>query len=223
MPHFRADRQLPPEPGRSKHCCTQNAPCSDKDRELTTLILDVGGVVVPTFFEIVDDPSFPAGPFGDDPLYRAVESGRMQERAYWADVARNRPDLDLRHLIRTKLHVRAEIRLLLDQIVGRFKVAALSNDMSYWFGPAWPLEFSELGAFDLLLDAGQFGHLKPDPSAFRWALSRVGEPPGNCLFVDDLAGNLVGARAVGMKVEQFFVTDPGGSVASILRRFERDA
>jgi hypothetical protein len=45
---------------------------------LTTIVLDLGGVVVPTLFEVVDDPTFPKGPFGRDDLYTGVEQGILK-------------------------------------------------------------------------------------------------------------------------------------------------
>lgn len=186
---------------------------------LTTLVLDLGGVVVPTLFEVIDDPTFPAGPFGADDLYAGVENGRMQERDYWASLAKARPDLDIRHFMQTRLEVRGEIRALLTDVESRIKVAALTNDMAHWFGSDWQLKFSELSRFDLLLEAAGSGVLKPDPAVFRWALSALHERPERCLFVDDLPSNLAGARAVGMEVELFAVADPAESVRRILQRF----
>ncbi len=187
--------------------------------KLTTLLLDLGGVVVPTLFEVIDDPTFPAGPFGADELYAGVENGRLQERDYWAALAKARPDLNIRHFMQTRLNVRGEIQALLAEVESRIKIAALTNDMAHWFGSEWALKFSELSRFDLLLEAAGSGVLKPDPAVFRWALSALHERAGRCLFVDDLPSNLAGARAVGMEVEHFVVGDPAGSVKRILERF----
>jgi HAD superfamily hydrolase (TIGR01509 family) len=186
---------------------------------LTTLLLDLGGVVVPTLFEVIDDPTFPSGPFGKDELYAGVENGHLQERDYWARLADARPDLDIQHFMRTRLQIRDEIRTMLADVGSRIRVAALTNDMAHWFGPEWPMRFAELSQFDLLLEAGRSGVLKPDPAVFRWALSALHERAERCLFVDDLTSNLRGARAVGMEVEHFAVGDPAGSVRRILQRF----
>ncbi|WP_326836970.1 HAD-IA family hydrolase [Amycolatopsis rhabdoformis] len=185
---------------------------------ITTIVLDLGGVVVPTLFEVVDDPTFPKGPFGEDAAYAGVEQGRQQEREYWAELSRRRPDLDIGAFMRTRITVRQEMRTLLRDIGGRVRVAALTNDMAHWFGPEWPAKFPEFEGFDLLLEAARYGVLKPDPAVFRWALGQLGEQPGHCLFVDDLPANLTGARAVGMETEHFAVGDPTGSVRRILDR-----
>ncbi|MEK6438983.1 hypothetical protein [Pseudonocardia sp. T1-2H] len=146
--------------------------------QLTTVVLDLGGVVVPTLFEVVRDPDFPSGPFGGDPRYVDVERGRIQEREYWAELSRGRPDLDIGEYMRNRLFVREEIREMLAQLGGRVRVAALTNDMTHWFGPSWPQRFPEFEKFDRLLEASRSGGLKPDPFVFRWALEHLGELPG---------------------------------------------
>jgi len=185
---------------------------------LSTIVLDLGGVVVPTLFEVVDDSSFPSGPFGHDPKYADVESGRIQERDYWAQLSASRPDLDIASFMRTRLSVRDEVRAMLPEMRGRVRIAALTNDMGHWFGEDWRTRFPDFTHFDVLLEASRYGVLKPDPAVFRWALGELDTPAHRCLFVDDLPSNLRGASAVGMATELFSVTDPSGSVRRILDR-----
>ena len=192
------------------------------DRFLTTVVLDMGGVVIPTLFETAAAPRFPTGPLGGEPDYRAVEAGQVPERDYWARLAQRRPDLDIGALWRSCSYVRQEIRALLGRLAGRVRVVAFTNDMAHWFGDDWPDRFAELHAFDAILEARQLGVLKPDPEAFRRAAEAVGEPPGRCLFVDDLAANLDGAEAAGMRTELFDVVDPAASVARLLGRLALD-
>jgi FMN phosphatase YigB (HAD superfamily) len=183
---------------------------------ISTVLLDMGGVVIPTLFESTAVPGFPAGPTGDDAEYRAVEQGREQERDYWARLARRRPDIDIGALWRDCSYVRAEVVALLGRLAGRVRVVAFTNDMAHWFGSDWPERFPAVTRFDAVLEAAKLGVLKPAPEAFRAAAAALGEDPRRCLFVDDLAANLDGARAVGMAATPFAVTDPAGSVAAIL-------
>ena len=180
------------------------------------MLLDMGGVVIPTLFESTAVPGFPAGPTGPDAEYRAVERGAEQERDYWARLARRRPDLDIGALWRDCSYVRAEVTGLLARLAGRVRVVAFTNDMAHWFGADWPARFPEVTRFDAVLEAAAMGVLKPDPAAFTAAAAALGEDPRRCLFVDDLAANLAGARAVGMSAQLFEVTDPAGSVARVL-------
>jgi putative hydrolase of the HAD superfamily len=56
--------------------------------------------------------------------------------------------------------------------------------------------FAEL--FDAVVISGEIGIRKPAPEIYALAAERVGRPPERCVFVDDLAGNLKPARAIGM-------------------------
>lgn len=53
--------------------------------------------------------------------------------------------------------------------------------------------------FDAVVISGEVGLHKPQPEIYRLAADRIGVPPENCVFVDDLRENCVGAQAVGMK------------------------
>lgn len=56
--------------------------------------------------------------------------------------------------------------------------------------------FAEL--FDVLVISGEIGIRKPAPEIYALAAERLGREPERCVFVDDLAGNLKPARAIGM-------------------------
>jgi putative hydrolase of the HAD superfamily len=54
--------------------------------------------------------------------------------------------------------------------------------------------------FEHVVDSSEVGVRKPDPAIFRIALARLGDPaPERTLFVDDYEGNLVAARALGLR------------------------
>jgi epoxide hydrolase-like predicted phosphatase len=56
--------------------------------------------------------------------------------------------------------------------------------------------FAEL--FDAVVISGEIGIRKPAPEIYALAAERLGRAPERCVFVDDLAGNLKPARAIGM-------------------------
>jgi epoxide hydrolase-like predicted phosphatase len=56
--------------------------------------------------------------------------------------------------------------------------------------------FPEL--FDGVVISGDEGMHKPDPAIYELGCRRVGLPPAECVFVDDLRENCEGAEAVGM-------------------------
>ena len=187
-----------------------------------TVLLDMGGVVIPTLFESVAVAGFPGGPLRGEAEYAAVERGEVAERDYWARLAERRPDLDVGELWRACSRVRVEVRAAMGALAGRVRLVAFTNDMAHWFGPDWPGRFPELAGFDQVVEATRLGVLKPDPEAFRLAAAEIGEDPERCLFVDDLAVNLDGAAAVGMQTLLFEVRDPAGSIAALLARLGLD-
>jgi len=56
--------------------------------------------------------------------------------------------------------------------------------------------FGEL--FDGVVISGEVGLHKPQPEIYELGAERIGVPPEQCVFVDDLRDNCVGAEAVGM-------------------------
>jgi HAD superfamily hydrolase (TIGR01509 family) len=51
--------------------------------------------------------------------------------------------------------------------------------------------------FDVLVLGGAVGAHKPDPEVFRRTAALLGLEPQDCVVVDDLPGNIRGARAAG--------------------------
>ena len=52
--------------------------------------------------------------------------------------------------------------------------------------------------FDAVVISGDVGMHKPEPEIFELGAERIGVPPTECVFVDDLRENCAGAEAVGM-------------------------
>jgi epoxide hydrolase-like predicted phosphatase len=52
--------------------------------------------------------------------------------------------------------------------------------------------------FDGAVISSEVGLRKPDPAIYALAAERIGLPAGDCVYVDDLPGNLKPARALGM-------------------------
>ncbi|GLW70024.1 haloacid dehalogenase [Kitasatospora phosalacinea] len=53
-------------------------------------------------------------------------------------------------------------------------------------------------AVDAVVNSARVGAAKPDPRIYLAAAERAGLPPHDCLFVDDTAGHLAAAAALGM-------------------------
>jgi putative hydrolase of the HAD superfamily len=72
--------------------------------------------------------------------------------------------------------------------------------------------------FDAIVISAEVGLHKPQPEIYRLAAERLAEPPGRCVFVDDLRENCEGAEAVGMTT--ILHRDPANTVARIEELFE---
>jgi len=59
-------------------------------------------------------------------------------------------------------------------------------------------ERAPMAIFDATVISGDVGLHKPEPEIYELGAERIGVPPANCVFVDDLRENVAGAEAVGM-------------------------
>jgi len=182
---------------------------------VTTVIFDLGGVVLASLFESVAAANFPRGPLADDPEYAAVEVGAEAERDYWDRVAR-RDGWDVGDLWRRCSRVRPVVAEAIATILPHMPVFAFTNDLEHWFGAEWRARFPELLRLDGVIEASKLGLSKPAPAAFRAALDIIGEPAQHCMFVDDLQANLDGAQSVGMPTCLFDLRHPDESVRALL-------
>lgn len=64
-------------------------------------------------------------------------------------------------------------------------------------------KFGLSDAFDIIVLSGEEGVAKPDARIYNIALERLGLPPTEAIFVDDLGENIAAARALGMRGVQF--------------------
>ncbi|AOS65995.1 HAD family hydrolase [Actinoalloteichus hymeniacidonis] len=61
--------------------------------------------------------------------------------------------------------------------------------------------------FRSLTFSGDLGIAKPDPQIWRELVERLGTEPGHCLFLDDRAVNVAGAREAGLHAEAWVDAD----------------
>jgi putative hydrolase of the HAD superfamily len=86
------------------------------------------------------------------------------------------------------------LELIRDLRFSGLRTGLLSNS---WGSPdSYPRHlFGEL--FDDVVISGEVGMRKPEERIFRLAAGRLGLQPSQCLFVDDVEGNIVAAQALG--------------------------
>jgi epoxide hydrolase-like predicted phosphatase len=73
------------------------------------------------------------------------------------------------------------------------RTALLSNS----WGMNYPPDLFD-GMFDAVVISGEVGMRKPDRDIYEHALTAIGLPAHQCVFIDDLQPNVVAARELGM-------------------------
>lgn len=193
------------------------------------LILDFGGVVTTDFYGALNAFSARAGleagafvrtlrevPEGRKAL-AAAECGQMSQRDFEVTMGRllGLDDKGLLAKALADLRPRPEVIDLTRRARAKgVRVAALSN--SWGTGDYDPYAGWELDQmFDAVVISDQVGLRKPNPEIYELTATKIGLPPGECLFVDDTEHNLPAARDLGMGT--LFFTGADGEVAEIER------
>ena len=210
------------------------------------LLLDIGGVVIRTPFELLAPAErrlgLPAGALGargildvdGDPAFAQVLAGTSSERSYWADRADRAAqvlgtdgstrsfmqtlfDLPAEDVVRPEVH-----ELVVAASASRVPVGLLTNDVGDFHGPGWVESLPVYAHVVAMVDGSVTGVLKPDPEAFRLGVAALGLPADRIVFVDDQPANVAAAAAadVGLRAIRFDVVDPAGSVAEVRRALD---
>ena len=79
-----------------------------------------------------------------------------------------------------------------------YRTALVTNNVRE-FRSRWERLVPVAELFELVVDSSEVGVRKPDPAIFRIALERLGVDAERAVFLDDLAGNVDAASALGMK------------------------
>jgi putative hydrolase of the HAD superfamily len=174
------------------------------------LIVDFGGVLTSNVFDAFRDfcraegidPESVRTLFREDPralrLVRSLEVGEIEEDEF-SDGFGGLLGIENREDLVNRIFGRVEPDEAMVEAVRQAKVAGirtglLSNSMGT--GRYDREAFPEL--FDGVVISGEVGLHKPQPEIFELGCERVGLPPAECVFVDDLKENCDGAEAIGM-------------------------
>jgi putative hydrolase of the HAD superfamily len=147
---------------------------------------------------------------GANPVHE-LECGRMTEDVFAAGLQRALSDMTGREVEFTAftdtlwaglLPNKPMIALMASLRAEGYKMALLTNNVREW-EPRWRAMAPIDDVFELVIDSAFVGMRKPEPAIYELTLARLGVPADECLFVDDLENNCVGARAVGMNVVRY--------------------
>lgn len=91
---------------------------------------------------------------------------------------------------------------LVEDLSRHYRLVLLSNvDRDYW--QVVRTMHPELEHFEALLVSCDLGRAKPDTEVFQHVCRLTGTEPKQCFFVDDTAGNVEAARALGFRGHVF--------------------
>jgi putative hydrolase of the HAD superfamily len=200
------------------------------------LLLDIGGVLHATGIHLVGrlaerEPAVRpvleriGGIATDrDELWQQMLRGQLTERQYWAQRAAElgaavgqtwdtRAMIGQFYQLPQQDWLRADmVGLMTEAKAAGLRVGALTNDLTDFHGQDWVDAQEHLKLFDVIVDAGVIGVLKPDPRAFRHAAAELGLPVEQIVFLDDMPGNVAGARRVGLTAVRVPWDDPGPAI-----------
>jgi putative hydrolase of the HAD superfamily len=175
----------------------------------TGLIVDFGGVLTTDIFVSFRrfcaseglDPDTVRDRFLHDPearrLLEELETGRMREAEFEPAFAAVLEVESERLIDRLFGGMEPDVAMVEGVRAARaagVRTAMLSNS---WGDDRYDREQLE-ELFDAWVISGEVGIRKPDPAIYELAAERLGLRPEQCVFVDDLPGNLKPARAIGM-------------------------
>jgi putative hydrolase of the HAD superfamily len=92
------------------------------------------------------------------------------------------------------------------------RMALLTNNIREW-EPHWRGMLPVDEIFELVVDSAFVGMRKPEPEIYELTCERLGVPPAQCLFVDDVEVNCQAAEALGMTAVWY--REPEQAIAEI--------
>lgn len=137
-----------------------------------------------------------------------AQRGALSVEDYWHGVARtlNMPEAELPALRRDYFrddHLDQSLIALIGSLRGHgYKVGLLSND-ALTLETKLRDELNIYSIFDAVVISAQIGVMKPDPGAYAAAARVLAVPMSACVFIDDNAANVEGARRVGMQAVHY--------------------
>lgn len=168
---------------------------------IKAVIFDCFGVLVkPAFGTIFTD--FPDRAEDTRNLINKSNSGELLHQQYIQAMAQNlhlTVEETLNRYWRNKQRDEATITWVKNlHASGTVKVGLLSNVGQNWIDDFLP-EAERNQMFDKVILSYQVGMIKPFPSIYQLMAQRLNLSPEDCLMIDDVEENIVGASKAGMK------------------------
>jgi len=182
---------------------------------ISTVIFDMGGVLVWTHWERATEP---LGKLARVPPERVLETilhtdahfsymiGEIDSYEFAIGILESLgidiPQEELLAIWDSILAPNPEALPVLERLKKRYRLVLGSNTDIGHFNRSLEVQ-PGLGLFDDLLLSYELGVCKPDAAFFELGLASLEIPPEKCVFIDDLAANIESAKGVGIKAIQF--------------------
>lgn len=138
------------------------------------------------------------------PAWEKAKRGQITREAFWRDrlaalgiVSNEEIQLFKRRLFRHR-GIRPEMRTLLAELHGRYRLAVLSNTSRVGFEEYLRKDRQLEDLLDVVISSAEVGIAKPEPAIYLLTLARLGIRPPQALFVDDLERNTLAAEKLGI-------------------------
>jgi epoxide hydrolase-like predicted phosphatase len=190
------------------------------------LIVDWGGVLTSGVFAAFDafcaaeglPPGRIADAFRNEPaateLLVGFECGRIPAAVFEAELAAYHGVTAENLLDRLFVGGAVNLDVTMHDAVERFRAAGLRTGL---LSNSWGPDRYDRSRWDAMFDAVvlscEHGVRKPDPAIYRIAVDEIDLPASECVFVDDIGGNLKPAKALGMTTVKH--TDAATTIAEL--------
>ena len=184
---------------------------------LTTVIFDLGGVLVWTHWDRVTVPLADMSGLTPDRVTEEIEKevgyafmlGKVDRAEFYRRVTgRLRLNLDrdtFFALWNSIIAPNEEINGLVERLKNRYRLVLASNtDVLHYTRSIKVQEAMRL--FDHALLSYELGLCKPDPAFFHSGLEKLAIHPEECLFIDDREENVEAAKTIGITGIRFVST-----------------
>jgi putative hydrolase of the HAD superfamily len=184
---------------------------------IQAVLFDYGGVIGrldrDEMARLEDKYGLPSGGFWhalfEIPEWHEVEVGRSSEREWLRGALDKLYELAGRPIpgIRQDWHhiwkgIDEEVVSLARKLRPRYKVGMISNATKN-LEEVLENHHGIMDLFDVVINSARVGMAKPDARIYHLAADTLGVPVSACVFTDDLAHNIEGARAAGMQAFPF--------------------
>ncbi len=167
---------------------------------IKAVIFDLGGVVLKNGV-VAAYSKYPAfEKIFKEKYILKVELGQMSEDELWKGLTVDLPEVnigELKDYIFSQFAPIKEVWQLIDSLRGKYKLGLLTNNIKGWV-ERLDKRFNFHSLFGVIVDSSQVGIRKPNSAIYLLAADKLNVKPQECIFIDDLEENAVGARKAGM-------------------------